>query len=69
MIDNLSMVVQAFTRRILTSLSVDETWLTRYVSLSTKFRGLSLRMDMVPSRLRRICSRGFGWVRCIYKKF
>ena len=33
--------VHTFARCILTSLSVDETLLLRYVNLSTNFRGLS----------------------------
>ena len=37
MIDSLSIAVHAFTRRILISLSVDETQLLRYVNLSANF--------------------------------
>ena len=41
-IDNQSIAVYDFARRILTSISVDETLLSRYVNISTYFRGLSL---------------------------
>ena len=41
MIDNLSIAV-----RMLTSLSIDEILLPRYVNWSTNFRVLPLRMEM-----------------------
>ena len=43
MIDKL---VYTFSMHILTSLSVDEILLPRYVNLSTNFRGLPLKVDM-----------------------
>ena len=46
-IDSLSIAVHAFTRHILTSLSVDETLLPRYVILSTNFRWRWLRSASV----------------------
>ena len=39
------MVVHAFTRRILMTLSVNETLLPRYVNLSTNFRELPFREE------------------------
>ena len=57
MINSLSMVAYAFTRHILTSLSVDEMLLPRYMNLSTNFRGLPFRVEMTPSwlKLRFVC--------------
>ena len=52
MIDNLSIGFNASARRMLISLLIDEIWLLRYVFLSTDFRGLSLRVEMVPFRLK-----------------
>ena len=43
MTDNLLMAFHAFA---LTSLSVEEILLPRYVNLSNNFRGLPLRLDM-----------------------
>ena len=69
MINNLSRAYYTFTRCILTSFSVDEILLPRYVYSSTNFRGLPLRMEMAPSCLRHIncficipvaCSRGYA---------
>ena len=40
MIDNLSIIVHTFAMRILTSLSIDEIFLPKYVKLSTNSRGL-----------------------------
>ena len=48
MIDSLLIAVQAFARCILTSLSVDETLLLRYVNLSPNFAVLLIRMEMAP---------------------
>ena len=56
MIDNLSRAVQASTRRISTSLSVDEIMLLRYMNLSTNFRGRPLKVEMAPSRLKHTYS-------------
>ena len=47
-----STAVQTFARRILTSLSVDETLLLRYMNLFTNFRELPFRVEMVPSRVK-----------------
>ena len=46
MIDNLSIVVHAFARRILMSFSVDETLLPRYMNLFTNFREPSFCVKM-----------------------
>ena len=54
MIDNRSIAVHTFARRILISLSADETLLLRYVNLSTNFRGQLFRVDMAPSRLKHM---------------
>ena len=42
-IDNLSIAFHTFTRHMLTSLSVNEILLPRYVNWSTNFRGLPLK--------------------------
>ena len=39
--------------RMLTSLSVDVILLLRYVNRSSNFRGLSLKVEMVPICLKR----------------
>ena len=54
MIDNLSINFIAFLGRMLTTLSVDEVLLLRCVKLSTNFRGLPLKMEMILSYLKRI---------------
>ena len=64
-INSISIVVYVFARHILTSLSVDEIRLTRYVNLSTNFRRPSFRMEMAPSRLRHMFSVYFY---CIHMK-
>ena len=46
MIDNLSIAVHAFARRILMSFSVDETLLPRYMNLSTNFMEPPFRVEM-----------------------
>ena len=46
MIDSLSIVFHAFSWCMLTSLSVDEILLLRYVNLSTNFLGLPLKVEM-----------------------
>ena len=63
MIDNLSIVVCGFTRRILMSLSVDKTLLPRWVNLSTNFRELPFRVEMSPSWLKHVYSllSAFAW--------
>ena len=44
--DNLSIAVHTFTKRMLTSLSVDEILLPRYANLSNDFSGLPLKVEM-----------------------
>ena len=39
---------------MLTSLSVEKILLQRFVNLSSNFRGLSLELDVPPSRLKRM---------------
>ena len=56
LIDNLSIAFSIFHRRMLTSLSVDEMLLPRYVKLSTNFRVLPLREERVPFRLKHMYS-------------
>ena len=51
MIDNLSIAVHPFPMRILTSLSIDEILLPRYVNWSTNIRCLALKVEMAPSCL------------------
>ena len=45
MIDNQSIVFRAFARRMLTSFSVDEIMLLRYVNWSINIKGLRLDQD------------------------
>ena len=61
MTDNLLIAFYAFTRHILKSLSVDEILLMRYVNLTTNFRGLPLRVEMVPSCLINALCFVFMW--------
>ena len=56
MIDNLSIGVHVFARRILISHSVDVTLLPPYVNLSSNFRGLQFRMNLTPSQLKPMYS-------------
>ena len=63
MIDNQWIAAHAFFGRISTSFSVDEILLTRFVNLFTNFRGLPLRMDIVPSCLKRMNSVLFEFKR------
>ena len=53
MIDNLSIADHAFTRCTLTSISVDEILLPRYMNLSTNFKGLPIKVEMVPSSFKQ----------------
>ena len=53
-IDNLSIAVHAFARRILMSFSVDETLVPSQVNLSTNFKELPLRVEMSPFWLKHI---------------
>ena len=61
MINNLSISVHAFTRHMLTSLSVDEILLLRYMNLSTNFRGLPLQVKIAPSFLKQMNSVFFSF--------
>ena len=61
LIDSLSVAVDAFARRILISLSVDETLLPRYLNLSTNFRGLLFSVEMTPYRLKLMYSILFAF--------
>ena len=54
MLDNITIAVHVIARLILTSLSVDEKLLPRYVNLFTNFRGLSLTVKMAPSGLKHM---------------
>ena len=62
MIDNLSIAVHAFAKYRLTSLSVDEILLLRYMNFSTNFRDLPLKGEMAPSHSKHmhsvLCSHG-----------
>ena len=52
MLDNSSIAVHTFAIRMLTSLSVDETLLPRYVNLSTNFRCSQHRVEIAPTCLK-----------------
>ena len=52
MVDNLSIVVHALPMHILTSLSVDEILLPRYMNWSTNFRVFQFYEEMIPSWLK-----------------
>ena len=54
MIDKLLIAVLAFAKGMLTSLSVDEILLPRYMNLTTIFRGFPLRVKIAPSRLKHM---------------
>ena len=56
MIDNLSMAVNTFISRMLTSLSVDEILLLRYENWSINSRGLPLEVEMAPHCLKHMNS-------------
>ena len=60
-IDCQSIVVHIFAWCILTSLSVDETLLPRFVNLSSNLKGPPLRVKMAPSRLKRMHSVSFAF--------
>ena len=55
-IDNLSIAFHAFARYILTSPSVDEMLLSRYVNWFTNFSRLPLRVEMVSFCVKYMCS-------------
>ena len=50
--DNLFIAYHVFPIRVLTSLSVDEILLSRYVNCSTGFRGLPSSVEMSPRFLK-----------------
>ena len=56
MMDDQSIAVHAFTRSMLTSLSVDEILLPRYVNWSTYLRGSLLKVEMAPFCLKHMNS-------------
>ena len=62
---NLSRVVHAFPRHMLTLLSVEEILLTKYVNWSTNFRNLLFDEEMAPScfkcGIRWDTSTGWLW--------
>ena len=43
-------------RGMLTSLSIDEISLPKYIILSSNFRGMSLKVDMALTRLKHMYS-------------
>ena len=51
-----SIAVHTFTRHILTSFSVNETLLPRYVNLSTSFRGPPYRVEIASSHWKHMYS-------------
>ena len=54
MSNNLSVAVDTLVRHMLQSLSVDEMLLPRYVNLSTNLKGLQLRVEVAPFRLKHV---------------
>ena len=63
LVNSLRITFHAFARHIMTSLSVDEKLLPRYVKLSTNFRGPPFRLGMNPSRLKHVLC--FVCVQCL----
>ena len=61
MIDNPSIAVHDFTRRMLTLLSIDEILLLRYVNSSTNFSGQPLKVEVAPSRWKHMNSVLFAF--------
>ena len=63
MINNLSIAVHACTRRLLMSLSLNETLLPRYVNLSTNFRELPFKEEMASFWLKHMYTvlSAFTW--------
>ena len=81
MIDNLLIAVDAFPINMLTSLSVNDILLLRYVNWCINFRGLSFNVEMAhiiyfiwiwikanASCCFRLCRRDLTLSRCICKK-
>ena len=62
MINSLLIAIHAYAGYILTSLSVDETLLLRYLNLSTNFRGPPFRVEMAPSHLKHMYSVLFAFM-------
>ena len=53
-VDNLLIAIDAFAMRMVTSISIDEILLLRYVKRSTNFRDLHLEVKMGPSISKRM---------------
>ena len=53
-INNLSIVIYAFSMRKFTSVLVDRIWLSKYLNLSTNFSGLPFNEEIVPYCLKFI---------------
>ena len=58
----LLIVVHDFSMRMLTSLSVDEILLPRYVNWSINFKGLPFKEEMAPSYLKHMNSVLFRFI-------
>ena len=54
MIDNMSIAPHTFVRCMLTTLSINEILLPRYVNQSTNFRDLLFKVEKVPSCLKEM---------------
>ena len=61
MTDYLLIAVHTFAEHMLTSLSVDEILLPKYVNLSTNFRDLPLKVEMAPSYFKHMNSVLFAF--------
>ena len=69
--DQISIWVKTFARRMLTSLSVDEMLLLRYVNLSINSRDPPLKVEVTPSCLKpEFCFRAsYYWLQTIQLGF
>ena len=63
MVDNLSIALHALPKYMLTSLSVDEILLPKYINWSTNFRRLTFNDETVPSWLKHI-----NWILSVFTK-
>ena len=54
--ESLLIAVQAIASHVLISFSVDETWIPRKVNLSTSFKDLPFRVEMLPLWLKHMNS-------------
>ena len=61
MIDILSIAVHPYPMCMLTSLSVDEIFLLKYVNWSTNFRGLPLKMEIAVYGLKHLVLSTFTY--------